>query len=50
MIPAGTPPRKVMLPAQPHCNKVDLAENAGPFSLDGDITTVGNFAKEAMLP
>ncbi len=47
MIPAGTPPRKVMSPAQPLCNKEDLAKDGRlAFSSDGDITTVGDFAKE----
>jgi hypothetical protein len=36
-----------MLPAQPLCNKEDLAKDGRlAFSSDGDITTVGNFAKE----
>jgi hypothetical protein len=36
-----------MLPTQPLCNKEDLTEDGRlAFSLDSDITTVGNFAKE----
>jgi hypothetical protein len=47
MILTGTLPRKVMLPARPLCTKEDLAEDGRlAFSLDGDIITVGNFAKE----
>ena len=48
MFPTGTLPRKVMLPAQPLTTKGDLAEDSRvAFSSDGDIITVGNFAKEA---
>ncbi len=36
-----------MSPARPLCNKEDLAKDGRlAFSLDGDITTVGDFTKE----